>query len=639
MCGITGIISKDAAKHIQSMTDIISHRGPDDQGVFIDSNFAFGHRRLSILDLSANGHQPMISLDGRYVLIFNGEIYNHWEIREKIIDKYPFKSTSDTETILYGFEEYGVDLFNQLNGIFALAIYDKQSKEITIVRDQFGIKPLYYYCDTNVFLFGSEIKSLVEYPNFDKRVDRNTIANYLYFLWSPGENTPFSLCKKLKPGHYITIKTDDVNTFAIHKYYEIPFTGSYSNKSEKELIDDLDTILTKAVERQLLSDVPVGFFLSGGLDSSLIVAIAQKLLPEKKLKCYTIETKIKGKREGFSDDLPYARKVADYLSVDLEIVKADVDIVGDFDQMIYYLDEPQADAAPLNVSNICKKAREQGNIVLMGGTAGDDLFSGYRRHKTLYYYKCLMIIPYFIKKLFSTIKIISPNNSINRRIKKFLSVYEYKDKNLQRTSLFGWLNSEVVKNLFLEDLDSFSPNEFLSESLINIPNEKSRLNQMLFWDLKFFLTDHNLNYTDKMSMIHGVEVRVPFLDKELVEFSTTIPPRFKMKRTTTKYILKKVAERYLPPEVIYRPKSGFGAPVRDWIIDNLKDKINSNLSKERVEKIGIFNYHKVNKLIQDNREGKIDASYSIWALLAIDSWLNQFVYNHEKINETNNTIL
>lgn len=625
MCGITGLISPKASSYIQQMTDAIAHRGPDDEGIYIDGDIALGHRRLSILDLSAHGHQPMLSEDGRYILVFNGEIYNHWEIREKIKDKYQFKSTSDTETILYGFAEFGIELFNMLNGIFAFSIYDKQNKEITIVRDQFGVKPLYYYQEGNDFLFSSEIKSLIIFPDFDKTLDNNTIANYLYFLWSPGENTPFNYCKKLLPGHYLTVNTDDVKSYSVHKYYEIPFTGSYSNRSEEELIDDLDRILTKAVERQLLSDVPVGFFLSGGLDSSIIVAIAKKLLPDKKLKCYTIETTLDTKREGFSQDLPYAKKVASYLDVDLEIVKAEIDIVQDFDKMIYHLDEPQADAAPLNVSNICKKAREQGYIVLVGGTAGDDLFSGYRRHQSLYYYSKLKAFPSTIKRNIFRISNLFPEGRVNRRIKKFFSIYNTKDNSLQSASIYGWLDEDLVRKLFLNELSSFTPKEFLLVSLKNIPGETSPLNQMLFWDLKFFLTDHNLNYTDKMSMMHGVEVRVPFLDKELVEFSTSIPPQLKMKGTTTKYILKKVAERYLPHEVIYRSKTGFGAPVRDWIINSLNEKIDSKLNIEQLNLMGLFNPKEVNKLIQDNKEGEIDASYSIWALLAIVSWLSQFV--------------
>lgn len=630
MCGITGIIFKNASSYIQSMTDAIAHRGPDDEGVFIDSNVALGHRRLSILDLSANGHQPMISEDGKYVIIFNGEIYNHLTIREQLGANYIFKSTSDTETLLYGFAEFGVDIFNKLNGIFALAIYNRETKELVLARDQLGVKPLYYYIYENTFLFSSEIKSLIEFPNFNKELNEAHLANYLYFLWSPGENTPFENCKKLLPGHFLTIKVEEINTLKITKYYEIPLKGIYAKKNEAEWINELDEKLVKAVKRQLLSDVPVGFFLSGGLDSSLIVAIAKKLDPELRLKCYTIDTKSNSSREGFTEDLPYAKEVANILDVDLEIVKADIDILKDFDSMIYHLDEPQADPAPLNVLNICNKAREQGYFVLLGGTAGDDLFSGYRRHEFLYYKQKMKFIPYIIKNnIHECLKNMKVDHFFLRRIKKLFSVYAFSDSIIQNATLFSWLSEKEVKKLFIKDLNLFRPSKFLYDSLQNIANEKSELHQMLFWEMKYFLPDHNLNYTDKMSMFHGVEVRVPYLDLELVEFSTTIPPELKMNGNTTKYLLKKVAERYLPNHIIYRSKSGFGAPVRDWIINDLGEKLQLELCESELKKRAIFNFEAVQKLIKKNTKGTIDASYSIWALLAIQSWLRQFVDNAE----------
>ena len=626
MCGIVGIVNNDAINYINLMTDAINHRGPDDSGIYVYDNLALGHRRLSIQDLSVKGHQPMVSADGMYIIIFNGEIYNHWEIRKKYLSKYDFKSTSDTETLLNGYIEFGDEILNKLNGVFAFAIFDKNKEELFIARDQFGVKPLYYYLDNDVFLFSSEIKALILYPNFNKTLDINTLANYLYFLWSPGENTPFSYCKKLLSGHYIKLNTNKIDSFSIHKYYEIPFNNHYENKMETEWIDQLDNKLTQAVERQMLSDVPVGFFLSGGLDSSLIVAIAKKLYPNNKLKCFTIDTETNSKIEGFEEDLPYAKKVADYLSVDLEIVKADFSIVEDFDKMIYHLDEPQADAAPLNVSNICKKAREQGFVVLLGGTAGDDLFSGYRRHQSLYYETKIRFLPHYLKYVIQfLLNHISVNSSLNRRLKKLFSIYSYNSPKEQSASLFGWLPEDKVRKFFKYNLENFNPNSFLVKSLNSIPDETSRLNQMLFWDFKYFLVDHNLNYTDKMSMAHGVEVRVPFLDKELVEFTTKIPPELKMKGATTKYLLKKVAERYLPNEVIYRSKSGFGAPVRDWVLNDMTDKINSTLNEKEINKLGIFDSREIQRLINDNRNGKVDASYSIWALLAINSWLEQFI--------------
>jgi len=621
MCGISGIISENNLDSIHQMCYSLKHRGPDDHGTFNHKNIALGHRRLSIQDLSINGHQPMVSYDERYVIVFNGEIYNHWEIRAELKDKFNFKSTSDTETLLYGYIEYGTVLFNKLNGIFAFAIYDKENDELIIVRDQFGVKPLYYYYYDRTFIFSSEIKAINKYPLLNKTIDNKSVANYIYFLYSPGENTPFRYYKKLLPGHYLKLNINDLGSIQIRKYYEIPFDGNYFKTNEGKLIEELDNKLTTAVRRQLISDVPIGFFLSGGLDSSLIVAIAKKIEPNKNLKCFTIETDTNSKREGFAEDLPYAKAVAKYLNVELEIVSGDINIVDDFDKMIYSLDEPQADAAPLNVSNICKRAREQGYYVLLGGTGGDDLFSGYRRHQFIYYDNKLEFVPFALKRFLNNrLNSLSYNTAFKRRIKKLFSAYNDKDKIKQAASLYGWLPVAKIKLIFNEAGD-FQPAKILLDSLSNIPAEKSILNKLLFWDMKFFLTDHNLNYTDKMSMAHGVEVRVPFLDKELVEFSTKIHPELKMKGKTTKYLLKKVAERYLPNDVIYRPKSGFGAPVRDWVLNGLDKKLDDIINSGTN---GLFNKNEIRSLVRLNKEEKIDASYSIWSIMAISSWINQF---------------
>ncbi|WP_394993434.1 asparagine synthase (glutamine-hydrolyzing) [Emticicia sp.] len=637
MCGIIGVIAKENQGFIQEGIERIAHRGPDDSGLFSDDFIALGQRRLSIQDLSSNGHQPMFTQDGRYCIIFNGEIYNHWEIRAQIESKYPFKSSSDTETILYGYIEYGENIFNQLNGIFALAIYDTQTQDCIIVRDQFGIKPLYYYQKDNVFGFASEIKALSVLPNFDTTLNHEALINYLHFLYSPAEKTPFLNVKKLLGGHYIKFNAKEfLNTtpneaapIQAKKYYDIPFNGQYSTKTEAELIDELDEKLFNAVKRQLLSDVPVGFFLSGGLDSSAVVAMAKKAMPNKRLKCYTIDAG-EIEAEGFANDLHYAKLVAKHLDVDLEIVEGKVDIIQDFDKMIYHLDEPQADAAPLHVLNICKKARQQGYIVLLGGTAGDDLFSGYRRHQALGYEKFFEKIPLigrkFLKKIASN-AILSSNNNTLRRIKKILNDID-KTKLERMAGYYAWLNIDKNKNLFnpniKKEIENYYPSDILINSLKNIPSETSELNQMLYWEMKYFLTDHNLNYTDKLSMAVGVEVRVPFLDKELVEFSVKIPPDLKLKGKTTKYLLKKVMERYLPKDIIYRPKSGFGAPIRDWILNDLRPLINERLNLESLKEMNVFSEKEVQLLINENQKGNIDASYSVLCLLSIVSWIKQF---------------
>lgn len=630
MCGIAGLIDSRASAYAQAFCDSLAHRGPDASGIYIKDNLALVHTRLAIQDLSAEANQPMYSADGTYVIVYNGEIYNHWEIRKELFPDFPFRTSSDTETLLQGYITYGSDILHKLNGIFTFAIFNTDTRDLFIARDPFGVKPLYYYHDRNTFLFSSEIKSFLNFPGLDTTPDFLSLHYYVSFLYTPGSSTPFSKVKKLEAGHFIRLNSNTPGSFQPEQYYEIPFNGRYSAKSEAELTDELEDRLRKAVKRQLLSDVPVGFFLSGGLDSSLIVAMAKRELPGERLKCFTIDTHDQMRQEGFAEDLPYAKQVAAFLDVDLEIIKAEINILEDFDQMVWHLDEPQADAAPLNVWNICKRARELGYVVLLGGTGGDDLFSGYRRHTMMRYRKLFSIIPKPLIKLADTsLSRLTLKNAKIRRLKKILEVHANTSMEDSAASYYLWQPSETVAHLFTSEIQSkigkYVPESLLLKALKNIPLEHDPLNQMLYWEIKYFLTDHNLNYTDKMSMAHGIEVRVPYLDKELVEFSTTIPPALKMKGVTTKYILKKVAERYLPREVIYRSKTGFAAPVRKWIAEDLYDRICGTFTSGDSVGQNLFDGKEVLQLVEENKAGKTDASYSILALLAITSWHQQFI--------------
>ncbi len=627
MCGFVGSINFAHDENIKALLSI-DHRGPDDTGYYEEFGLFLGHKRLAIVDTSQAGHQPMFSNCGEIVIVFNGEIYNHMDIRERLKHKYNFSSHSDTETIIYGFLEFGVDLFDMLNGIFSFIIFNLKTKDLYLVRDHYGVKPFYYYNDNENWIFGSEIKSMVQYSGFKRELSLEGLVNYINFLWSPGEMTPFFHVKKLLPGHYIQVNLMTPESYTITKYYDITFNGKYSLNTEEELIDLLDQKMERAVSRQLMSDVPVGYFLSGGLDSSLVVAYARKLRANEEIHCFTIDGGEGSVEEGFADDLNYARQVATFLNVKLHIVKADINIVRDFDKMIYHLDEPQADPAPLNVLNISKEARRQGFKVLLGGTAGDDLFSGYRRHRALSFEKFYKFIPPSWGRMIKfCISFLSSQNASFRRLKKATEDID-KTKLTRMTGYFSWIPLEFNKSLFSsshrQKIGQYNPNEYLIQLLNNIPSEKSDLNKMLYWECKSFLVDHNLNYTDKMSMAVGLETRVPFLDRELVDFATLIHPSLKLKGTTTKYLLKKVAERYLPNEVIYRTKTGFGAPIRKWIIEDLAEMIEERLSTENINKIGLFDSVKVQELIRKNKIGKIDASYTIWSLLAIDSWYNQF---------------
>lgn len=633
MCGILGYYgSKPELFSKTEPLKILSHRGPDFMDDVIGDEYYLGQTRLSIIDLSEKGNQPMTDEKDRYVIIFNGEIYNHQELRDVELKNFKFNSHSDTETLLYGLIKEGTSFLNKLNGIFAFSFLDKKTGEFIVARDQFGVKPLYYFQDDYEIFFSSEIKAML--PSLkNKEIDEEALKNYINFLWAPGRLTPFKHIHKLLPGHVIEGNVSKLISNKVSRYYSIPLNNkSFSDLNEEALIDLLDEKLSKAVSRQMMSDVPLGFFLSGGLDSSLIVAMAKKQFPHQSISCYTIKSDL-GAVEGFEDDLGYAKQVADYLDVSLKIVDASKDILKYFDKVIYHLDEPQADPAPINVYNICKQAKKDGIKVLIGGTAGDDVFSGYRRHQALKAESFINKTPKFVRKGLKTgVQKLKVKNAIVRRVSKLVRDIDL-SKEDRMIGYFNWIDEGILNDLFLAT-NKFDLKKYFLELRDLIKDQPSDLNRMLFWELNTFLPDHNLNYTDKLSMATGVEVRVPFLDKELVEFSTIIPPELKLKGSETKYILKKVAERYLPKKVIYRSKTGFGAPVREWILNEMNSLVNDYLSKEVIEKRKIFNYDKIQLLIENNKKGVVDASYTIWSLLAIESWMRQFYdESQENINE------
>lgn len=625
MCGIFGISGGHQEIDLTQINDLLKHRGPDDFGIYSNEFISLLHRRLSILDLSELGHQPMFSKCGHYVIVFNGEIYNHWEIRNELLGKYEFISTSDTETLLYAFMEYGETVLSKLNGIFAFAIYNITTNELFIARDHLGVKPLYYSCNEKQLIFSSEYKAILSLIE-DHSLDYHGILNYLYFLWSPGQRTPFTQIHKLLPGHYI--KYNNHQRLEVIKYYEIPLIGSYKFQSTLTWMNEIEFQILKSIQSQLLSDVPVGFFLSGGLDSSLIVAMAAKLNPNSKLKCYTIGSDANYIKEGFVDDLHYAKRVAELYNIELIEVVNEIDFAEEWDRLIWHLEEPQSDTAPGLVSNICRRARADGCYVLMSGTGGDDLFSGYRRHQSIAFQQWLRRLPLAKMGLQLLTLMFEKKHPIGRRIYKFYNSFRQENTDTFISNSFAWYDLDQLKKLFKPEIRQYiqniNPEDYLKESLNNIPFEKSNLNKMLYLDIKYFLADHNLNYTDKLSMAHGIEVRVPYLDKDLVELTTQIPISLKMKGQTTKFILRKIAEKYLPKDIIYRSKSGFGSPVRQLISHELREFVDDRLSKVRLDDQNIFNVDEVHKLIKDNLDQKVDGSYIILSLLAIESVIRQF---------------
>ena len=636
MCGIGGLfLSPENNFKREILTKIltkISHRGPDDNGIYEDPKHKIGlvHTRLSIQDLSANGHQPMSNENGDIILIFNGEIYNFKELRDELIKKgIKFNSNSDTEVLLKLYELEGTDMLLRLNGMFAFAIWDKRNQNLFLARDNFGVKPLYYASLDNGFFFASELKALVPIINDDNELNINALQSYLTFLWCPGRDTPIKSVSKLLPGEAMIVHEGKVKN--CWKWYRPPIFKYQSKKliTFENAIQGIRKHLSTAVSRQMIADVPVGAFLSGGLDSSAIVSLASKL--DKNISCFTIDL-LGGQEKGNVEDLPYARKVAKYLNVKLNVVEVNSKkMAGDIEDMVKILDEPLADPAALNVYYITKLAREQGIKVLLGGTGGDDLFTGYRRHHALMREELWKWLPKKLKyKLYNLSSKLNQNNPIYRRATKLLSGIHL-DGDARIINYFRWTRREDIENLYSKEfrlaLNYLDADKTMLEFLNDVPSKASKLDRMLALEQQFFLADHNLLYTDKMSMINGVEVRVPFLDLDLVEFVHHIPDHFKQKGSQGKWILKKALKGILPNEIINRPKSGFGAPLRKWIHNDLRELLGDILSFESLKKRGLFDPNAVQRLIKANDTGKVDASYTLLSLLCIEIWCRNFIKN------------
>jgi len=630
MCGILGILGANS-EFIEKASSVIEHRGPDDSGVFLDSKskIGLGHRRLSILDISSFGHQPMISSDQKVVIVFNGEIYNFRELRSQLEEKnYTFQGHSDTEVLLNLYLAEGKEMLSKLNGIFAFAIWDSDSESLFVARDAIGVKPLYYSEESGIFAFASEIKSLLEFNFKDKALNPEAINRYLSFLWCPGKETPLKSVQKLLPGEAVIVKNGKIEEK--WTWYQLPiFRGVDSRLNKKDAISGTVNHLRQAVHRQMVSDVPLGAFLSGGLDSSAIVAFARELNPD--IRCFSIETE--GKQDpGFVDDLPYARQVARHLNVSLEVVTVDSrKMADDLEYMVTQLDEPLADPASLNVLYISQLAKEQGIKVLLSGAGGDDLFTGYRRHYALQFERYWNWLPYQARLAIEEISHkLNTKQPFQRRIAKLFNGAGL-DSNERLINYFRWTSDSLLQSLYSQEfrelLGNSDSNSPMRDFIAPLSPNTSQLDLMLSLEQRFFLADHNLNYTDKMSMAAGVEVRVPFLDIDLVDFVSRIPNKYKQYGREGKWVLKKAMQPYLPKSVIYRPKSGFGVPLRRWMKEDLRELLGDLLSVDSLNKRGLFSGQAVQELISNNDNGKIDASYTLLSILCIEIWCRAYIDN------------
>lgn len=630
MCGIAGFQGAFESKLLEQMGNAISHRGPDDAGEWHAPEFGVGlvHRRLSIIDLSPLGHQPMLAELGSAVIVFNGEIYNFRELRRELeAQGYSFRGDSDTEVLLVLYRARGEAMLSMLNGIFAFAIYDRTDQTLFLACDSMGVKPLYFSEGSGGFIFASELKALLASDAVSRELDVVTLFRTLGFLWSPGGATPFKGVQRLGPGEALQVKGQRI----VRRWIWASSTWAAEPLvlTAAQAIQQVQNGVRTAVHRQMVADVPVGAFLSGGLDSSAVVAMAREV--SASIDCFTIDTGTM-QDKGVTDDLPYARQVARHLGVKLHEIRVDSSQMAlDLEQMVFQLDEPLADPAPLNVLYISQLARQQGVKVLLSGAGGDDLFTGYRRHRALMLERYWAWLPVTMRAGLRQISAcLSQDHAWSRRVTKAFSQADwFADKRL--SGYFLWTDAERVLELFAPEHRVALAGEVMAAPLENylatLPSKLSSLKRMLALEQRFFLSDHNLLYTDKMSMAAGVEVRVPFLDNHLVWLANALPSHYKQNGREGKWILKKAMEPYLPQNVIYRPKTGFGAPLRHWLRHELRELVDDMLSATTLRKRGLFDATVVAKLIADDRAGRVDGAYTILGLVCIEIWCRKFLDN------------
>jgi asparagine synthase (glutamine-hydrolysing) len=632
MCGIAGFIGfSDNLKLAESTNKIQQHRGPDNQSVWHDEYIAFAHQRLSLIDLSDAANQPFHK--GDLVIVLNGEIYNYKELQEKLKNEKQviFTTSSDTEVVLEMFKHFSKKCLDFFIGMFAFAIYNKKTSELLIARDHFGIKPLFYTQIDGAFAFSSELKALVKIPGFKRNINPKALVSSLNYLWVSGNEAIFNDCFKLPPAHYLTFtKEEGIN---IVKYWELEDRiNNEISSTEKAFIVDIAKTIELSVKRHMVADVPVSSFLSGGLDSSLISIIAKKL--DNTLTTYTIGILDKDKKaESMPDDEKYAKIVADAFQISNEVVKITPDILKDFPEMVKMLDEPIGDPAAINTYLMCKEARKKGVKVILSGMGADEIFFGYRRQKATLLAIKFNKLPGFIKKSISDfvellpVRISGKGFKFVRWAKRFLS---FANMSVSQTYMrsYSYYDTNQLKELLKSEY--WPAIEAINNEHHTIFNSKFNgdiVNCICHTDINMFMLGLNLTYTDRASMAASVEVRVPFIDKLVISKVMQIPGNLKIRHGTSKYILKKAAEFFLPNKVIYRPKASFGAPIRSWISNDLKEMVDEMLSETNIMKRGFLNFEFVKKLIDNDRKGYEDNAYQIYQLLTLELWCREYLDN------------
>ncbi|TSC96017.1 MAG: asparagine synthase [Parcubacteria group bacterium Athens1014_10] len=620
MCGITGFVGYGNEEILKKMTATLEHRGPDDAGFYFNGEMGLGHRRLSIIDL-ATGHQPVFNEDKTVAVIFNGEIYNFLDLKKELEKRHQFKTKSDTEVIIHLYEEKGESFLADLNGMFALALWDEKKKKLILGRDRMGQKPLYYSLLNQTLIFGSELKAILSHPLAKREIDFSSLAKYLTFEYIPSPKSIFKNINKLKAGEYLVYQSSKLE---IKSYWDINFKFQIPNSKFQNCLQELDKKLEEAVKIRLMSDVPLGIFLSGGIDSSAIAYYAQKNSSQK-IKTFSI-----GFEEKSFDESKYARQIAEFLNTEhYEKIFNSKDVLDLVPKVMDFLDEPLADTSILPTYLLSKFTREKVKVAL-GGDGGDELFMGYQTFQAHKINQVYQKFPRFFKKiaekLIYNLPLSLDNISFDFQLKKFLSGADFP---IQRRDII-WLGSFLPAQLS----ELFKPEILARANLENQFEEADNYyqkikghnfyNQIIYLYQKFYLQDDILTKVDRASMANGLEARAPFLDYHLVEFINSIKWQYKLKGFEMKYIFKKLMENKLPKNIINRPKKGFGIPMAKWINNELKEFTLNLLSKEKIDREGFFNYSFIVQILKEHFSRKKDNRKLIWTLLVFEMWLEKW---------------
>jgi asparagine synthase (glutamine-hydrolysing) len=642
MCGIVGFKSMRAfaalRRDLPQAAATLSYRGPDDSGLFFDKKggVGLGHARLAVIDLSEKAHQPMASEDGLVCISYNGQVYNFKHLRGRLVKEgHSFRSNSDTEVVLKSYLEWGIDAFTKFFGMFAFAIWDGRTGELILARDQIGIKPLYYTYSDGTLLFASELKALMAFDTFRREIDPEAIPLFLHYQYIPAPRTIFKNTYKLEPGQCVRFNGRDLASKAFSELPDMEGHTLALNYDEKEMVEELDELLTTVVSDQLVSDVPLGALLSGGIDSSLVVALMQKV-SRSPVRTFTM-----GFEEKTYNEAPWASKVAEHLGTDhTEVYVTPKEALDVIPKLPDIYDEPFADSSAIPTYLICRLARSRVKVALTGD-GGDEQFSGYVRYGSTRAMAHLFgRLPGSLRKLLSLLLGSVPTPFVERCYFPFrdllpeqLRVANFADK---WQKLINQMGNTELQELYRMTISLWSEQEVLE--VTGRPIARGSFEQVFIetkgWpimsrlmriDQRTYLPDAMMTKADRASMAAGLEGRVPLLDNRVVAYSCTLPQELKYKAGTGKYLVKRLLSRYVPPELFQRPKMGFGVPIDRWLRGDLKPLLLDYLSPERLKKEGLFDHASVEVKLREHLSGRVNHHYRLWALLMWEMWRERYL--------------